>query len=85
MMTEFLNEKPFEHTCRWGTTFSGSRCDFQDGVKVTFPTYTVNQMQNASDFAEFAAWHALQIWPHLNGFSGYDNILFQFQNVRKEK
>lgn len=81
MTYEPMNEKPFEHRCRWGTVFTGNRCDLKDGVDVKVDSW-VNESTNreaciASDYVEFAAWHALCIHPHLNGFQGYDCIAFR--------
>jgi hypothetical protein len=43
-----------------------------------------NKRQNVSDkkvmadMVEFGAWHAINIYPDLNGFQGYDCVSFNF-------
>lgn len=32
----------------------------------------------ARDVAQMIAYHAMNIWPELNGFQGYDCIKFEF-------
>lgn len=81
-MTRFLNESPFEHRSRYGCEFTGTRCDFRDGVRVVRPRH-INEVQFASDVAEFAAWHSSNIWEQLNGFQGYDCIDFTIELERE--
>lgn len=75
-MTNWLNEKSFSHLCHYGTYFEAARCDFRDGVKVTNAPKMPDRL--ASDVAEMATYHALNIHPQLNGFQGYDCIWFDF-------
>lgn len=80
-MTVWVNEKPFEHRCRNGTVFTGTRCDLRDGVDVQLDGWVKDvrgwrELVNC-DYVEFAAWHALNIFPQLNGFQGYDCITFR--------
>jgi len=67
-----MNEKPFSHTCRYGTTFQSDRCDFKNGVRmIGLPK---NRFMAASDVAEMIGFHATNIHSDLNGFAGYDTI-----------
>jgi len=74
-MGKFLNEKEFDHYCRHGSIFVASRCDFKGGVKIKNPPDNTNYLLR--DVAEMIGYHAMAIHPHLNGFSGYDNITFE--------
>jgi hypothetical protein len=75
IMAKFINESPFQHTCRYGTKFDASRCDFAGGVIVSnIPTKELLAM----DMAEMIGYHACAIHPDLNGFQGYDCISFDF-------
>ena len=74
-MAEWINEKPIQHRAGHGTEFLADRADLRGGVKVI--THITNDPKLIkSDYAEFAAWHAHNIHPQLNGFSGYDCIEF---------
>ncbi len=64
-----LNEKPFEHHCRNGTTFTAERCDFVGGVTAYVPA-GLTEAQMMADAAELGAWHWANIVPELNGFTG---------------
>ena len=78
-----MNDQSFSHMSNNGTVFKGDRCDLSSGVKVSFLWDIENEQQNA-DFAEFAAWHAMQIWPQLNGFAGYDAIRYEYSTEQAE-
>jgi hypothetical protein len=67
-----MNEKPFAHSCRFGTTFSSDRCDFKNGVIVSHRQPKKELF--ISDLAEMVSFHAINIHPQLNGFQGYDCI-----------
>lgn len=73
-MNGINNETPIEHTCRNGTVFRSSRADLADVVQVKRSS---DWPQTCADFAEFGAWHAMEIWPHLNGFQGYDCVRYR--------
>jgi hypothetical protein len=70
-LLELMNEKPFEHTGHYGTKLTADRCDFNGGVTITVPP-GLSDENLASDLMEIAAWHAIHVYPHLNGFFGYD-------------
>ena len=72
-----LNDKPFEHHCRNGTTFKCSRCDFRDVINVSNPDNPTTE-KLMKDVAEMIGYHAFNIWEQLNGFSGYDAVRFNF-------
>lgn len=74
MSQPIQNDTPIEHTCRNGTTFFSSRADLADTVEIRT---TGRGDQIAADCVEFGAWHAREIWPHLNGFSGYDTVRYR--------
>lgn len=73
---KYLNDQSFSHYGHYGTYFEATRCDFRDGVKVT--DAPKDKAWLASDVAEMATYHALNIHPRLNGFQGYDCIKFNF-------
>ena len=74
----FLNENRFEHSCHNGTEFIASRCDFQGGVRVIVPA-GLSEERLMRDVAEMIGYHATNIFPNLNGFSGYGNATFHIQ------
>jgi hypothetical protein len=69
----FLNENKFEHYGHYGTLFTADRCDFRGGVKVEIPN-CISKEALMSDISEMVAYHAINIFPRLNGFQGYDCI-----------
>lgn len=73
-MSDLLNEKPFDHYCRFGTRFTAARCDFVGGVEMHTPAEGDDLLR---DVAEVIGFHAVNIWPRLNGFSGYDFVEFR--------
>ncbi len=76
-MSVFKNDVAIEHRSANGTFFSSPRGDLREGVTVTLPKgMTAVSPRVCQDMVEFGAWHAREIWPHLNGFSGYDTILY---------
>lgn len=80
-----MSQRSFSHHCRNGTVFSSDRCDFKNGVKVVKPS-RITEMQLCQDFAEFGAFHAMQIHSELTeGFQGYDTIRYTFVNKGGEK
>ena len=74
----FMNEKRFEHNCHNGTEFIATRCDFQGGVRVVVPK-GLSEERLMCDVAEMIGYHATNIHPDLNGFSGYGNVAFNIQ------
>ena len=81
-MKEFLNEIPFSHISHCGTKFRAKRCDFRGGIEViendVTTTYKNRIEMLMKDTAEMIGWHACNIRPELNGFSGYVCLNFEF-------
>ena len=69
-----MNKKPFSYLSRYGTYFSSNTCDFSYGVNVSDKPH---EELFISDVAEMIGFHAVNIRPELNGFSGYDCIKFR--------
>ena len=71
-----MNDKPFDHQGRF-LSFTASRCDFSEGVdvEVTGQPAFIDIM---NDVAAMIGYHATNIHPSLNGFSGYDCCRFKF-------
>jgi hypothetical protein len=67
-----IGNQRFSHTCRNGTQFQADRCDFASisATKKDYPQLL------AADVAEMIGFHAVNIWPNLNGFQGYDCLTF---------
>jgi hypothetical protein len=80
MPKTFLNDTSFEHISGNGTKFKSTRCDFRDGC-VVVKRKGIIQALFAQDIAEMAGYHALNIRPDLNGFSGYDTIHFEIRET----
>ena len=75
------NATPLRHVTRYGTLFRADRADLVGGVMVSHRrglTYAAL----AGEFAEFGAWHALQIRPELSHFSGYNTIQYTIREER---
>lgn len=82
MSKETLNEKPFSYHSSWGSSFKCDRCDFRSPVTVHMvrqPKTEIELKFFARDVAEMVAYHAMNIWPKLNGFQNYDSIAFEFR------
>lgn len=67
--------KKFSYTSRSGTKFRCESAHFNSEIVVSGAPY--NPEKFAADVAEMIAIHALEVWPTLNGFSGYDNLTFR--------
>lgn len=78
-MSTTLNDKPFKHHCYHGTVFKAARCDFVGGVTAYAPP-TLSEEMLMADATELGHWHALNILPRLNGFTGPVEI-----TIRREK
>ena len=83
-----MNAEPIEHTSQSNLiTFRCARADLSVPIAVTGwgqiivkgDTRGVPMERFASDVAEFAAWHAINIFPQLNGFQGYNCITFKLE------
>ncbi len=77
-----VNDRPIEHQTR-KLTFTCARADLRAPIKVHgYLTLRFPLIQNlASEVAQFAAWHALNIFPELNGFQGYDTLTFEMVSL----
>jgi hypothetical protein len=74
-MRTFLNDRPFSHIGPNGTHFHCKRGDLS--VNVTCEDVPEDALRFAQDVASFVGVHALDYWPHLNGFAGYDTLRFE--------
>lgn len=67
-----LNDKPLIHDI-WvdnqRVRFTADRCDLVGGVDVTYSARMPEQVLTAACF-QFGWWHAVNITPQLNGFTG---------------
>ena len=79
-MSKNMNEKPFERCSRNGCHFTAERCDFVGGVSVDIPK-GLSTEQIIADAYDMGMFHAVHIWPELNGFAGSDTV--QFIRLRK--
>jgi len=70
------NTQPFSWSSRNGSQFYCDRKDF--GSKIFVSCSPEKKERLSQDIAEMIAMHALEIWPTLNGFSGYDCLNFEF-------
>ena len=74
-----MNEKPVEHHAR-GPTFRCERADFR-GVPIMVSGWDPVEdkvLYLMQAVADFTAWHRGNIFEHLNGFSGYGALQFEF-------
>ncbi len=74
---EINNNTEIQHVCSNGTRFESDTADLRNGVSVFSDAQ--GPLEYGKDCAEFGAWHALQIHPHLNGFPGYDAIVYDMK------
>lgn len=81
-MAEFLNDKPFKHICRNGMTVIADRCDFKEGVTLECSIHA-SDLQITQAYGEAIAWHALNIFPQLNGFAGYAYITLTIEKTER--
>jgi hypothetical protein len=81
-MKEFLNNKPFKYQARYGTEFNCNRCDFMEPV--FYENSPKKLSHQLSDVAEMVSYHAMNVWEELNGFNGYDCIIFEKTSKNKE-
>jgi len=70
-----MNKKPFIHLASFGTYFKCDTYDFSTPIHMTCgihksPEYILR------DVAEMIGYHAVNIYPELNGFRGYDCLRF---------
>jgi hypothetical protein len=64
-----------EYTSRYGTKFSCATRNLSTDIDVTTPK-NLRIEHLTQDIFEFGAWHAMQIWPTLESFQGYDTVRF---------
>jgi hypothetical protein len=66
----------FEHRCRHGSVFRCESTNLTKPIMVTnWPRCNegvIDEERFASDVAQMIGFHAMNILPNLNGFSGYD-------------
>lgn len=67
---------PFTFESRNGTKFACDSVDLGSEIRVTNPPYRLAQF--AADVAEMVSHHALNIYPDLEYFSGYDTLRFSW-------
>jgi hypothetical protein len=72
-----MNDKPFEHTGKHGTTLTCKRCDFANVVHIKRPRGILHSLF-AEDIAEIIGYHAVNILPLLTDFAGYDSLQIIF-------
>lgn len=79
---EIDNDTPLEHSCANGLTFKTETADLRKGVTVVKGDFWFEDaLKMGADFAQFGAWHAMEIRPNLNWFAGYDAIHYTIDNV----
>ena len=75
------NEKPFEYHTNDGVVFKCDRSDFRSVIEVNGFACNISQPRNLNAamraVSEMIAYHRSEVWPTLNGFSGYDCINFE--------
>jgi hypothetical protein len=76
-MTVWINEESFTYVSGNGTRFECERSDFRGLVHITRPA-GLQEWRFLQDFAEMIAHHRGEVWPRLNGFSGYDTLRFYY-------
>ena len=69
----FEADDPYEHIGRYGSRIFADRCDLKNGIVVA-RSQDVSIEHVMVDVIESMTYHAFAIWPHLNGFPGYDCI-----------
>jgi len=68
------NEKLFSYGSNNGTYFTCERADLSGIIWISGRPN--NLMKFAADVAEMASFHAINVWPGLNSFAGYDCLEF---------
>jgi hypothetical protein len=69
-----INDKPFTYETRSGAVFRCNTSDLRGDIRVT--GYSEEPAKFAVEVAEMASHHAIEVWPKLNGFQGYDTLRF---------
>ena len=67
--------KTFSYTTRGGTIFRCSARNLSDEIRVVHAPE--DPAKFACAVAEMIWHHAMEIWPTLNGFAGYDTLQFR--------
>ena len=73
--TTVTNEGSFSHISRNGTQFTAKRCDFKSGIYFETPD-NISEAALLQDISEMIGFHATNILEHLNGFQGYDCVIY---------
>ena len=77
-MPEYINEKHWQHTCRYGTVFDCVRCDFKAPIEIRncprSEYETIDGERLAADVAEMISCWMLTIYDKLDAFSGFDTV-----------
>lgn len=82
MLSKEDRKKALHHNCQW---FSfKSNIDLSDGVTVsTFSSMKeIPYEKYSQDLAAFMVWWTKMVMKDLNGFSGFGNIKFEFENFK---
>lgn len=88
MLKLFDLNKPYEHRSHNGTIFKAKRASLDCVIKVS-SEYPIKQERVYSDFAEFAGWYAVNVYPELResgkGFSGFDCLNYDCSGLQIDK
>ena len=68
-----ISERPFEHSCRFGTKFTADHCDFETGLIIHKPK-DISEENFIKDIAAVIGYHAVAILPDLKRFNGYGSF-----------
>jgi len=80
----YANEKPLVYVTNDNRyTFRCDRQDLKGAITVTAREAILMEKSSSLMLAmvEFAAHHTLHIYPHMNGFAGYDCLSFYFPQL----
>lgn len=69
-----VRPQSWSHFASNGTLFECDRKDLVGGIRVTDAPPDADLL--AKDVAEVIGFHAVNYWPELNGFAGYDCVHF---------
>ena len=75
-----INEKPFVYVAFGGTRFTSPRYDLKGGLLVERPKYHDELSEEersarlVADTADMVSHFATEIFPKLNGFSGWSSV-----------
>ena len=69
-------DKPFQHRGRYGVELRASRTDLLGGVDLYY-SEDLTQDQILAGYAECIGWWCCNVWPHLNGWPGFDCLVIR--------